>query len=156
MRPARRPHPILTANLMDITAIPFNRFIKIARSDDLKYLLQLGDSADYENHLGTVHASAQLALAEATSGELLMQTFPELGQSVLAVVRRLESKFRKPLQGKIFSKAAIPPLEAEKLIEQLRTKGRGSISVEVEIVDTNGATGLTCVIEWFAQKQKQE
>lgn len=141
---------------MDITAIPFNRLIKIARSDEPNYLLQLADSADYENHLGTVHASAQLALAEATSGELLMQTFPELGQNVLAVVRRMEAKFRKPLKGKILSKAAIPPHETEKLIEQLQTKGRGSISVEVEIVDTHGATGLICVVEWFVQKQKQE
>src|SRR5882762_3547949 len=118
MRPARRSLPILKANLMDITAIPFNRLIKIARPDDPSFLLQLGESADYENHLGTVHASAQLALAEATSGELLMQTFPELGQSVLAVVRRMEAKFRKPLKGKILSKAAIPSREAEKLIEQ--------------------------------------
>jgi hypothetical protein len=141
--------------MMDITAIPFNRFIKLARPDgDADFVLQLEDSTDYENHLGTVHASAQLALAEATSGELLMQRFPELGKNVLAVVRRLEAKFRKPLKGKVLSKGTIPQEAAEKLIEQLQTKGRGSISVEVEIIGTDGATGLSCTIEWFAQRQK--
>jgi hypothetical protein len=94
---------------MDITKVPFNKFVEIARPDgEPGFLLQLGDSANYENHLGTVHASAQLALAEATSGEYLMQQFPGLGQGVLAVVRRMEAKFGNPLKGKVMSRARIP------------------------------------------------
>lgn len=67
---------------MDITQVPFNKFVRITRQEgEPGILLQLGDSPDYQNHLGTVHASAQLALAEATSGESLMRQLPELGKS---------------------------------------------------------------------------
>jgi hypothetical protein len=140
---------------MDITEVPFNKFVRITRQEgEPGFLLQLGDSPDYENHLGTVHASAQLALAEATSGEYLMQQFTELGKSVLAVVRRLEAKFRNPIKGKVMSRAKIPKEEAEKLTEQLQTKGRGPISVEVEVVGADGVVGLSATVEWFVQKQK--
>ena len=140
---------------MDITEVPFNRFVGITRPDDESgFLLQLGDSTDYENHLGTVHASAQLALAEATSGEHLMQRFPEFGNSVFAVVRRMEAKFRNPLKGKVMSRASIPKEETDKLTELLQTKGRGMIGVEVEVVGADGVVGLIATVEWFVQKQK--
>jgi hypothetical protein len=140
---------------MDITKVPFNKFVGITRTDgEPGFLLQLGDSANYENHLGTVHASAQLALAEATSGEYLMQQFPELGKGVLAVVRRMEAKFRNPLKGKVMSRARIPKEEADKFTEQLQSKGRGLIGVEVEVVGGDGVVGLIATVEWFVQKQK--
>jgi hypothetical protein len=140
---------------MDITEVPFNKFVGIARPDgEPGFLLQLCDSTDYENHLGTVHASAQLALAEATSGEHLMKQFPELGQGVLAVVRRMEAKFRNPLKGKVMSRARIPKEEADNFTELLQTKGRGLIGVEVEVVGADGVVGLIATVEWFVQKQK--
>jgi hypothetical protein len=137
---------------MDITEVPFNKFVGIARPDGEGFLLQLGDSADYENHLGTVHASAQLALAEATSGEYLMCQFPEFGDSVLAVVRRMEAKFRNPLKGKIRSRARIPKEEADSFTDLLQTKGRGLIGVEVE-VRADGVVGLIATVEWFVKAE---
>ena len=140
---------------MEITQIPFNKLVGIARADgEPGFLLQLGASAEYENHLGTVHASAQLALAEASSGECLMQEVPELAKSVLAVVRRMEAKFRNPLKGKVMSRARIPKEEAHKFTEQFQTKGRGMIGVEVEVVGADGVVGLIATVEWFVQKQK--
>ena len=83
---------------MTITEVPFNRFLGIRKADgDPEYLLQLDDSPHYQNHLGTVHASVQLALAEASSGERLLQQFPDLAAGVLSVVRRVEAKFKNPL-----------------------------------------------------------
>lgn len=74
---------------MDVTQIPFNHFLGIQQAaQDSGCLLELGDSPSYTNHLGTVHASVQLALAEASSGEFLLRTLPEFGNQVLAVVRR--------------------------------------------------------------------
>ena len=140
---------------MDITEVPFNKFIKITRQEGKPgFLLQLSDSPDYENHLGTVHASAQIALAEATSGEYLMQQFPELDKRVFAVVRRVEAKFRNALKGKVMSRARILKENGEKLTEQLQTKGRSLVSVEVEVVGADGVVGLSATVEWFVQKQK--
>jgi len=83
---------------MDVTQIPFNNWLGITRvKDGSGYLLELGDSPEFRNHLGTVHASVQFALAEATSAECLLAAFPELSGKVLAVVRRLEVKYKAPL-----------------------------------------------------------
>jgi acyl-coenzyme A thioesterase PaaI-like protein len=142
---------------MDITEVPFNKFLGIRRADgDPGHLLQLDDSPTYQNHLGTVHASVQLALAEASSGECLLQQFPDLAAGVLSVVRRMEAKFKNPLQGKIVSRATIRQQDAEKLAENLFTKGRGLIAVAVEVVDADGVIGLTSTIEWFVQRQSPQ
>jgi len=82
--------------------LPFNKFIGILTASDPGKLLQLPAGPQYLNHLGTVHASAQLALAEASSGEFLLQSFGSIAELV-PVVRRLESKFRKPAKGALTS-----------------------------------------------------
>src|SRR5713226_10524444 len=66
------------------------------------FLVSLPDGPQYTNHLGTVHASALLAAAEAGSGAFLVRQFGE-ASGYLPVVRRLEAKFRKPPGG------ALPP-----------------------------------------------
>lgn len=140
---------------VDVTGVPFNKFLGITRASEPGFLLQLEDSPDYQNHLGTVHAGVQLTLAETTSADCLLRHFPDLAESVVAVVRRVEAKFRNPLTGKIRSRAAIQQGQADKLEEALRAKGRGLISVDVEIVGVDGTVGLLATVEWFVQKQKE-
>jgi acyl-coenzyme A thioesterase PaaI-like protein len=140
---------------VDVTDVPFNRFLRITRASVPGFLLQLADSPDYQNHLGTVHAGVQLTLAETTSAECLVQHFPDLAERVVAVVRRVEAKFRNPLTGKLRSRATIHQGQADKLAEALETKGRGLISVDVEIVGSDGTVGLRATVEWFVQKQRE-
>jgi hypothetical protein len=72
---------------MDVTEISFNKWLGIARvQDGSGYLLELGDSPNDGNHLGTVHASV---LSEATGAEHLLTAFPELSGKVVVVVRWL-------------------------------------------------------------------
>jgi len=52
---------------MNVAQIPFNAFIGIERAQGSERLLALPEHPRYLNHLGTVHASALLALAEASS-----------------------------------------------------------------------------------------
>src|SRR5579864_3697668 len=100
---------------MDILAIPFNQLLGIKRAQrDPPYLLELDDRESYANHIGTVHACAQLALAEASSAEYLLRTFKDDGQDAVAVVRTVQAKFRKPLKGRAYSKARIEPDEVRK------------------------------------------
>jgi len=78
-----------------VTELPFNAFLGIEVASNPSELLRLRAGPQYLNHLGTVHASAQLALAEASSGECLLRSLGSPDE-VVAVVRRLEAKFRKP------------------------------------------------------------
>lgn len=138
---------------MDVTQIPFNHFLGIQKAAGATHLLELGDLPSYTNHLGTVHASVQLALAEASSGEFLLRTLPEFGNQVLAVVRRVEAKFKNPMRGRVFARAATTEADLKQSAEVLTAKGRAILPVTIEIVDTEGVVGLIATFEWFSQKQ---
>ncbi|TAJ95310.1 DUF4442 domain-containing protein [bacterium] len=137
---------------MDVTSLPFNRFVGLEKAPKGSgFLLSLPGSPNYLNHLGAVHASAQLALAEASSAEFLLRRFGDVA-GMVPVVRRLEAKFRKPASGRISSKASADEGELAKLMADLKARGRGLISVSVEIVDENQVVAMTAVVEWFIAK----
>jgi acyl-coenzyme A thioesterase PaaI-like protein len=138
---------------MDITLIPFNRLVGIGHSTVPGFLLELDASPSHANHLGGVHAGAQLALAEATSAEGLLRAFPDLASSSVPVVRRLESRFRRPAQGTLRSRASIAEEADRKFRADYSAKGRGLIEVNVEVVDAGGSVTLTATVEWFIQKR---
>src|SRR5260370_27247383 len=90
---------------MDINEVPFNQFMGIRKSQgDGSQLLELDDLPVYRNHLGTVHAGAQMALAEAASAEYLLRTFADADAGVLAVVPRVQAKFKNLVNGKGFGR----------------------------------------------------
>ena len=134
-----------------VTELPFNRFLGIQAASDPAQLLQLPSGEQYLNHLGTVHASAQLALAEASSGEFLLRHFGSM-DGIVPVVRRLEAKFRKPANGTITSTASAPPESMAHLDTELSSKGRSLISIIVELHDDSGSHTLSASVEWFIQR----
>lgn len=140
---------------MNLTDIPFNAFLGIEKAPaNTSHLLQLRESSGFLNHVGTVHAGVQLTLAEASSGEWMMRAVPELADKVIAVVRHVEAKFKKPMQGTIFSRATTSVDEIRRSAEVLLAKGRVLIPVTVEIVDCNANVGLVATFEWFATKRE--
>ena len=58
---------------MDILSIPFHQLLHIERNQDDAFIFQMKERPEFNNHLGTFHACAQLSLAEATSGEYLQE-----------------------------------------------------------------------------------
>lgn len=140
---------------MKVVDIPFNAFLGIEEAPaSSSHLLQLRESPNHLNHVGTVHASVQMALAEASSGQCLMQALPELAAKTIAVVRRVDAKFKKPMQGAIYSRAVTGTAEIRSAAEPLAVKGRSFIPVTVEIVDADGSVGLVATFEWFAANRE--
>jgi acyl-coenzyme A thioesterase PaaI-like protein len=134
-----------------ITTLPFNKFLGIQAAPDRGHLLSLPAGERYLNHLGTVHASALLALAEASSGEFLLRHFGSAA-GVVPVVRRLEAKFRRSARGAIASAANAAPAVLAEFEAGLAAKGRAVISVSVELHDESGAHVLSAAVEWFVQR----
>jgi acyl-coenzyme A thioesterase PaaI-like protein len=89
--------------LESVVTLPFNQHIGIQKSETSDGLLELPAGNQFLNHIGTVHACAQLALAEACSGEFLLQSLSGQLVGILPVVRRVEAKFRKPANGKLLA-----------------------------------------------------
>jgi len=134
-----------------VTELPFNSLLGIQIATEPSQLLRLPSGEQYLNHLGTVHASAQLALAEASSGEFLLKHFG-FTDGIVTVVRRLEAKFRKPANGAVTSTATAAPTAIEPPDAELASKGRALIPIKVELHDQSGAHTLSATVEWFVQR----
>lgn len=135
----------MNASVIDL---PFNRFLGLETAPEG---LRLPAGPQYLNHLGTVHASAQLALAEATSGEFLLRSFSD-ATGLVPVVRRLESKFRKPANGALQASVSTPMEAVDKAKNELTDKNRALISIAVEVHDESGVHTLSATVEWFITK----
>jgi acyl-coenzyme A thioesterase PaaI-like protein len=134
---------------MDVTQLPFNRHVGLEpTADESGFLVSLPDGPQYANHLGTVHASALLAVAEAGSGAFLVRQFGP-GAGFVPVVRRLEAKFRKPARGRVSARCAVPGEEVGRWSAELAARGRVLAPVTIEVVDATGVVVLTVVVEWF-------
>lgn len=112
---------------MNIEDIPFNRLIGLQREPaGGEFTVSLPADVRYHNHLGIVHAAAQLAVAEAASGDWMLRNFGDHAEEFIAVVRRMETKFKHPARGKIFGKAVGGAAVRAQLAADMATKGRGS------------------------------
>jgi len=134
---------------MDVSAIPFNRFLGLRANGAA---LTLPADPKYHNHLGTVHAGAQFALAEAASGQWLLDHFGEKAADYAAVVRHADVKFRRPAMGELTAQAGASPEEAERFLETLTRRGRAAIEVRVQVLGADGSATLESAFEWFAQR----
>lgn len=138
---------------MNVLDLPFNQYIELEKSSDAEYLLMLEEDHKYLNHLNTVHASAQFALAEATSGYFLLNEFQGL-TNVLPVVRKVETKYRKPALGKIWSKADFVNTDKAKILEELNVKKRALVTIKVSLYDVDENNIMQSDFEWFIAKKE--
>lgn len=143
--------PTMRTMKQSVTELPFNAFLGIHTSAEPERLLSLPAGGQYLNHLGTVHAGALLALAEASSGEFLLKHFGA-SAGFVPVVRRIEAKFRKPATGGVSSRAAATARALTQLDADLAAKGRALVSVEVDLHDEAGIHVLSATVEWFIQR----
>jgi acyl-coenzyme A thioesterase PaaI-like protein len=135
---------------MNVIEIPFVKKVGITQSS--KDELKLSFTDETHNHLQTMHASAQITLAETASGNFLQILFPELVGKVIPVLRDAQVKFKKPAIKDVIAYPSISNESREKFNTQFSKKGRASISVDVDIKDIENT--LTCIatFNWFVQK----
>ena len=134
---------------VDITALPFNRFLGLEEAaSGSGFLVSLPGEPRYTNHVGTVHAGALIAVAEAGSAAMLGREFTG-ASGYVPVVRRIGAKFRKPARGRVSARAFVGDGEVERVSTEMRAKGRALIVVSVEVVDEAGFVALTAEVEWF-------
>jgi acyl-coenzyme A thioesterase PaaI-like protein len=139
---------------MHIAEIPFNQLIGLQREPaGGEFAVSLPADARYHNHLGIVHAAAQLALAEAASGDWMLRHFGDHAAKFIAVVRRMETKFKQPAHGKILSKATVEPAAAQQLAADLATRRAVAFTLRVDVFDEAGAHTLTGTVEWFITRR---
>ena len=134
---------------MDVTQIPFVKYIGIKKDGQT---LKLEASDTVQNHMQTIHASAQFTLAETQSGLLLQRIFPELEGKVLAVLRGSTVKYKNPAISTIYATASIEKDMKEKFLNQLERKRRATIVIGVQVLDEEEILTMQGNFTWFVQK----
>ena len=116
------------------------------------HLLEMPAAPLVRNHLGTVHAAAQFALAEAASAECLHRHFAAAAGTVVPVVRRVEAKYRAPGTGTLLAYAALDPVTQQTFLSELDRCGRALAAVQVSLKDSAGTVTFAGTFEWFVAR----
>ena len=141
-------------HLMHVTDLALNRTLGMQLAPaGSGHILEMPESPLLLNHVGTIHASAQFALAEAGSGEFLLGQLGDIQNQVFAVLRASELKFRKPAHGALRAVAGFAEGSTESLSAELASRGRALASVRVEIADSQGVLTMTGRFDWFLQRR---
>ena len=138
---------------MDALDLRFSSMIGLRRSDrpDLGSLC-LDDAPEVRNHLGTIHAAVQFALAEAASGDFLQARFAALASSCVGVVRRSQITYRATARGRMYARASADEQRLREFEDRLTGRGRAFISVSVAVSDASGTVTMSGEVEWFVRK----
>jgi acyl-coenzyme A thioesterase PaaI-like protein len=135
------------------TDLALNRLLGIvAAPAGAAHLLEMPFAAPLHNHLGTVHAAAQFALAEAASAECLQRHFQTSAGEVFAVVRGVEVKFRKPATGDLLAYGAPDPDTLERLLPELNARSRAGAVILIDLKDRAGTLTLHAKFDWFISR----
>ncbi len=141
---------------MQVTAIPFhaNLGLEVALPP---YLLQLSPRDVHQNHLGTIHASVMIAVAEAGSGLFLQHHLEEevarLEGRILPIIRRIDAKFHQAGNGIVYCRCLMEPDALYEVLDELKKRNRAKVVVPMQVVDTKSTLLLSASFDWFIQRQ---
>lgn len=135
---------------MEITAIPFSKHIGVKRKEESTLKLELTPTV--KNHIGSIHASAQFALAETQSGLYLELAFPEYKGKVVPLLRSSSVKYKNPATKEVYAVATASEESLERFEAQFLKKGRATITVNVEVRDSDELVTMVGEFGWFVQK----
>jgi len=135
---------------MDVTQIPFAKHIGIEHKDE--GTLALEPTPIVQNHIQSIHASTQFALAETQSGLYLQEAFPEYMGKVVGLLRGSSVKYKAPATTAIYVKATLCDEDKEKFMVQIERKGRATIVIDVSVYDEEDVITMQGVFTWFVQK----
>jgi len=134
---------------MEVTDIPFVKHLGIEKEGSQ---LALASSYELRNHIGTIHASAQFALAETQSGLFLQEEFSDIEGEVLPLLRSSTVKYKSPATTKLKAVAIVSNEVKEKFKEQFLKRGRATIAVEVKLLDSADVITMVGEFVWFVQR----
>lgn len=136
--------------------LPFNLHsgVEVRSIEPGKVETVLRDNAALLNHVGTVHAIAELAPAELAGATAVgSQVGPLYAQGYLPLVRSLRCRYRKPASGELTARAEFSEEQAQVVLDAVAAGERAQTEVDVEVHDAEGLVAevtLDLVFKSFA------
>ncbi len=136
---------------MEISSLPFNKSLGIT-TDGVSIFLS--PRSEHLNHVGTVHAAVIFGIAEAATGQSLLNQFPDLANSFVALLRGSTVKYRRPasVNSAVCGTGTLSEADASQFIETLQSRGRATVDISVSVVQGDNEV-FTGTFTWFAGRQ---
>ncbi|WP_438482847.1 DUF4442 domain-containing protein [Oleiharenicola lentus] len=139
---------------MKATDLAFNQALGIQDAPaGAAHLLEMPFSGTLQNHLGTLHAAAQFALAEAASAECLQRHFGNTVGEVFAIVRGVEVKYRKPGTGDLLAFGTLDEATQKNFLHELTTRNHSTAVILIDLKDRAGTLTFHGKFDWFISKK---
>ncbi len=103
------------------------------------------------NHIGTQHAAALYAVAEAASGAAVAGLIADVLMSVTPVAKAARISYLKPARGPITASARING-DAAAMRSRLDDAGKTEFAVQVDLSDAAGLNVATVEVDWYVRK----
>jgi acyl-coenzyme A thioesterase PaaI-like protein len=134
-------------------AIPFNRHLglEISALGPDGATVRLPEEQELLNHVGSQHAGALFAAAEAASGGAFVGAFAERLEEIVPLASAASIEYLKLAKGPIDARGELPGVEG--LLETMDAQGKVSFPVEVVLTDSDGHTVATATVQWHVRKR---
>jgi len=130
---------------MRVSDLPFNKHIGIQAHNGV-VTIPVKDL--HMNHLGTVHATAIYGVAEAGSGQFIVESFGGEFPGALAVAHTGTVKYKSAAKADVWAEVTNSKPDPQQALDRLRRKGAAKITVEVN-VHSNNAIVAMAIFDWF-------
>jgi hypothetical protein len=139
---------------MHVTEIAIHKLMgmRLAAAGE-PHILEMPESPLLLNHVESIHAGVQFALAEACSGEFLLRYFGCDPRELFAVLRRSKVKFRRPAHGNLRASARLEEKPGASPADQLASRGHALAGVFVDVTDANGVVTMSGRYDWFVRRR---
>jgi acyl-coenzyme A thioesterase PaaI-like protein len=133
-------------------AIPFNVHLGLQTTSlgpDSGAVL-LPDDEKLRNHVGSQHAGALFAAAEAASGAAFVGAFLDIMGEITPLAESAQISYKKLAKGEITATARFGE-DADALKAKLREEGRIRFPVQVRMTDTAGNVVAEMTVAWYVR-----
>lgn len=135
--------------LINVHTIPLSQFFGFENAEKEGYIFKMEAKKECFNHLGIMHAAALFSLAEGTSGQYLLDEFKDFDLDIIPVVRKAEVKYSKPGNETVYSKAKFLDCNVTELHQELTSRKRVNMKVQVNLFTVKGEKIMSSVFDWF-------
>lgn len=115
---------------MNVLDLPFIKHLGLQFSAEGALVLKV--SEHHKNHLGTVHATVLYGIAEACSGQAVIDKFFKPYPTAFVVIRRAAIKYRSPARADISARVKKTEPDLNIVLQRLQDKGVAKCEIEVE------------------------
>jgi uncharacterized protein (TIGR00369 family) len=133
--------------------VPLNRHlgIEIAELGAGHAVATLPEAPHLLNHVGTQHAAALFAVAEAASGAAVVGALAEVITTVTPLARSASITYLKPARGPITATARLDS-DAGEMSAKLEADGKADFAVAVDLTDEQGVKVAQVGVAWYVRK----